>query len=395
MQSFDLITCLPSFVTRFNADGIRTELLRLAFDERVLDELRSEERERTLREAVFVGSLGRISTAAATHARPGPRAGANRVWGPASGLATRVPTQARLSRRGVGNRDVQAARRIAGSRSTGTASVAGLREQHALYEATGMGPSCSRTTESNLASCSRQGRKNRVPNEPGARRSSSCTTSSTRTSARRSLPPDRHEHSETTLYGRRMRELAALLEDVAGDPPGARGAVGGQARADHGRPRLHRLEPRARARRGRPRGHAGRLADPGVRRQSRSTSPGSRTRAREHLRRARRAQPALPGAGPGLPVQPGGPDEPPRLDARPVHRSRDQLPQPALDPRGVPARATRTSRSSSRARGRSTAARSTCRSTRATRSTRSTSTASTRRPASGTTCSTATSTASR
>ena len=44
--SFDLlVTCLPSFVTRFNADGVRTELLRLAFDERVLDELRNEERE--------------------------------------------------------------------------------------------------------------------------------------------------------------------------------------------------------------------------------------------------------------------------------------------------------------------------------------------------------------
>ena len=42
--------------------------------------------------------------------------------------------------------------------------------------------------------------------------------------------------------------------------------------------------------------------------------------------------------------------------------------QPALDPRGLPAREPRRSRSSSRARARSTAARSTCRSTRATRS---------------------------
>ena len=38
LRVFDLVvTCLPSFVTRFNAAGIRTELLPLAFDERVLD----------------------------------------------------------------------------------------------------------------------------------------------------------------------------------------------------------------------------------------------------------------------------------------------------------------------------------------------------------------------
>ena len=73
---------------------------------------------------------------------------------------------------------------------------------------------------------------------------------------------------------------------------------------------------------------------------------------------------ALPRAGPGRPLQPRRPDEPPRLDDRPVHRPRDQLPQPALDPRGVPARQPGRAGSSSRARARSTAARSTCRSTR-------------------------------
>ena len=57
---------------------------------------------------------------------------------------------------------------------------------------------------------------------------------------------------------------------------------------------------------------------------------------------------------------------------RPAHRSRDQLPRAALDPRGLPAATTRTSGSSSRARARSTAGRGTCRSTRRTRSTRST-----------------------
>ena len=53
---------------------------------------------------------------------------------------------------------------------------------------------------------------------------------------------------------------------------------------------------------------------------------------------------------------------------RSVHRPRDQRPQPALDPRGVPAREPGASRSSSRARARSTAARSSCRSTRTIRS---------------------------
>ena len=84
---------------------------------------------------------------------------------------------------------------------------------------------------------------------------------------------------------------------------------------------------------------------------------------RQRLRRARRAQPALPGQRPRLPVQPGRPDQPSRLDAGPVHRSRDQLPRAALDPRGVPASQSRRAASSSPARGRSTAGRTTCRST--------------------------------
>ena len=46
---------------------------------------------------------------------------------------------------------------------------------------------------------------------------------------------------------------------------------------------------------------------------------------------------SLPGPGPGRPLQPRRADEPPRLDAEPLHRPRDQLPQPALDPRGLPA----------------------------------------------------------
>ena len=46
----------------------------------------------------------------------------------------------------------------------------------------------------------------------------------------------------------------------------------------------------------------------------------------------------------GFPVQPGRPDQPPRLDAGPVHRPRDQLPGAALDPRGLPSSTTRSIR---------------------------------------------------
>ena len=85
--------------------------------------------------------------------------------------------------------------------------------------------------------------------------------------------------------------------------------------------------------------------DPGVRRQRCYNIAGIEDVVRrEHLGRPRRAQPALSGARAGRPLQPRRPDEPPRLDARPVHRPRDQLPQPALDPRGLPAPQSRTSK---------------------------------------------------
>ena len=60
LRVFDLVvTCLPSFVQRFGAAGIRTELLPLAFDDRLLREAAARERASPTRDAVFVGSLGR------------------------------------------------------------------------------------------------------------------------------------------------------------------------------------------------------------------------------------------------------------------------------------------------------------------------------------------------
>ena len=58
LRAFDLIvTALPAFVTRFAEAGVRTELLPLAFDERVRAKV--AEREPQHHDAVFVGSLGR------------------------------------------------------------------------------------------------------------------------------------------------------------------------------------------------------------------------------------------------------------------------------------------------------------------------------------------------
>ena len=158
--------------------------------------------------------------------------------------------------------------------------------------------------------------------------------------ARDRRAPARRERCATTPTRVRMRELVRdPREASAVIRPDLADVVRGQARADHRRSRLHRLEPRARAGR-----------DGGARR-ARSTrwSPeyggllynvaGHRgPRDGQHLGRPRRAQPPLPRPRPGLPLQPRRPDEPPRLDDRPVHRPRDQRAQPALDPRGVPAR---------------------------------------------------------
>jgi hypothetical protein len=60
LRVFDLVvTCLPSFVERFGAAGIRTELLPLAFDERLLEDVPVRDALSPKRDAVFVGSLGR------------------------------------------------------------------------------------------------------------------------------------------------------------------------------------------------------------------------------------------------------------------------------------------------------------------------------------------------
>ena len=122
---------------------------------------------------------------------------------------------------------------------------------------------------------------------------------------------------------------------VAGS--GGASELRGEARPDHGRARVHRLEPRPAPRRGGGGGHPRRLADPGVRREPREHRRDRGRRAGEHLGRPRRALAARARPRPGCALQPRRPDEPRRLAARPVHRPRHQLPRAALDPRGLPA----------------------------------------------------------
>ena len=98
--------------------------------------------------------------------------------------------------------------------------------------------------------------------------------------------------------------------------------------------------------------------------------------------------------GTGLPVQPGRPDQPPRLDDRPARPTSTSTPPRSCRSSRPAASTTRACGSCSPARASSTAGRTTCRSTRSIRSARSTSTASTSWRASGTTCSTTACTAS-
>ena len=137
-----------------------------------------------------------------------------------------------------------------------------------------------------------------------------------------------------------------------------------------------------------------RLAPSRLRRQPLQHPRHRGSRARQHLRRA---GPDLDGRarpGPRSDLQPRGSGQPHRQHAGSLHRSRDQLPRAAVDARGLPQVQSRRPR---RLRGHATGlrpARPTACRRDAIWSGPPISTASTRRPASPTTCSTTTSSAS-
>ena len=116
------------------------------------------------------------------------------------------------------------------------------------------------------------------------------------------------------------------------------------------------------------RGHRGRQPAPRLRGQPLQPR-GLRGQGPHQHRRRARPRHGVPGARPGRALQPGRPGQPHRLHDRSLHRSRDQLHEPALDPGGGAQGATPSSRSSTRAPARSTASRSTCPWTRSTRCT--------------------------
>ena len=147
-----------------------------------------------------------------------------------------------------------------------------------------------------------------------------------------------------------------------------------------------------RARRAGRAGDARRQARSRIRRQPLQHRRDRGPRHGQHLRRPRRAQHAVPRRGTRT-ILFNLAGQTSHLDSmtRSVHRPRDQLPQPAVDPRGLPqAQPGRQGRLREHAPDLRPAP-TTCRSTRSTRSRPSTSTASTRWPASGTTSSTTTS----
>ena len=169
------------------------------------------------------------------------------------------------------------------------------------------------------------------------------TTNATRRSRRLTSPSARRAAPvavpslTTSLYATGFRSPpASWVGSARHDRARPRRRLQREARPDHRGPRLYRLDAGARARRDGQRGRPGRLAHPRVRRQSREHRRDRGSRSRQHLRRPRRAQPLVPRAGPGRPVQPRRPDEPSGLDGESVHGPRDQLPQPAFDPRGLP-----------------------------------------------------------
>jgi spore maturation protein CgeB len=216
LRAFDLVvTCLPSFVSRFNAAGIRTELLRLAFDERVLERVSTEPARP--RGAVFVGSLGRTQhrrsngmLARAARRVPIEFWGyGGRLWPPWSPLKRGYRGQAW----GIEMFRILGEARIAINRHGSIAGPYAVNMR--LYEATGMGALLVTDNGAHLDDVL-------VPGEEAVAYS---TTGELVEHVQHFLE---HEEERAEIaaagqartlrdhtYARRMRELAAMLEETA------------------------------------------------------------------------------------------------------------------------------------------------------------------------------------
>jgi spore maturation protein CgeB len=218
LRAFDLVvTCLPSFVERFRGLGIRTELLRLAFDERVLDVLPRDLAGERRHGAVFVGSLGRTQhrrsngmlARAASHVPIEFWGYGGRLWPPWSPVKRRYHGEAW----GIDMYRVLQASRIAVNRH---GSIAGPHAVNMrLYEATGVGTLLLTDNGDHLGDVL----------EPGTE-AVAYASAKELVERIRHLLADEEERAAIAAagqartlrehtYGHRMRELVGLLDDVA------------------------------------------------------------------------------------------------------------------------------------------------------------------------------------
>lgn len=214
LRAFDLIvTALPSFVDRFRRRGIRTELLRLAFDDRVLARVGARD---AARDAVFVGSLGRTQhrrangiVARAAWLTPIEFYGyGGRLWPPWSPVKRRYRGEAW----GIDMYRVLASARVVVNRHGAIAG--GHAVNMRIYETTGVGSLLLTDNGDTLADVL----------EPGAE---AVAYGSARDLARKLRHYLIHEEERAAIaaagqartlrdhtYAQRMRELAELLEDA-------------------------------------------------------------------------------------------------------------------------------------------------------------------------------------
>lgn len=218
LRLFDLIlTSFPHYVDRFRRLGLRSELFRIGFDERVLTRLDEEEAPSGTESAVFVGALNRrrhrsgnsVLEQAARRAPIDFWGYGARGWPADSPVRTRYRGEAW----GLDMYRVLRAGRIAVNRHIREAD--GYANNMRLYEATGVGTMLVTDAKANLADLFEPGREivtYRSADELADVVNHYVTSDDERREiARAGQTRTLREHT----YGRRMEELVSILETTA------------------------------------------------------------------------------------------------------------------------------------------------------------------------------------
>jgi spore maturation protein CgeB len=215
LRLYDLVlTSFPHYVERFRRVGVRAELLRIGFDERVLARLEAEGAPRADHDAVFVGALNRRrhrrgNTVLEQAARRAPLefwGYGTRGWGRSSPVRTRHRGEAW----GLDMYRVLRHARIAVNRHIREAE--GFANNMRLYEATGVGTLLLTDDGANLPELFEQGRE--VVTYSGAGELAEAIEhylaedGERRAIAAAGQARTLRDHT----YGRRMQELVAILE---------------------------------------------------------------------------------------------------------------------------------------------------------------------------------------